>query len=75
MARYDYNIIGWVTPCPAEVIIMEEKKDKPAAIVWQYREPRIVSSVKSSPVPLVLPDSQRGNLKVSRVFCNSVFRK
>ena len=63
-----YNVIGRVTPCPGEVIIVEEKEEEPAAIVWQYREPRVVSKVLSSPVPLVLPESQCGNLKVSKVY-------
>ena len=52
---------------------MEEREEVPMSMMWRYREPREITRVQASPVPLFVHgwDMQRANLKVGshHVLC------
>ena len=65
---YAYKFsVGSVGPAAGEVVFIEEEGDAPAAMVWQYREPREVRWVHAAPVPLSITrqEDQPVDMKVS----------
>ena len=58
---------GSAGPAPGEVVFVEEEGEAPAAMEWQYREPREVTRVLATPVPLSITgqEDQPVDMKVS----------